>query len=67
MQKFRVSVWPEGDVFVAQCLDVDVASQGDTEEGALSALREAIQLHFSHPVANILPKVATLEVEIGAA
>jgi hypothetical protein len=48
-------------------LDVDLASQGGTEEEALRALGEALQLHFCPPVATVLPKVATLEVEIGAA
>ena len=57
----------EGEWFVAQCLDVDVASQGATEKEALDALKEALVLHFSPPVATILPKVATVEVELGAA
>ena len=67
MRQFRASVWQEGDLFVAQCLDVDVASQGDTELKALESLREAVELHFSPPVATITPKVATFEAEIGAA
>lgn len=67
MKSFRASVWPEGDTYVAQCLDIDVASQGSTEEEALAALSEAIRLHFAPPVATIVPKVATLEVEVGAA
>jgi hypothetical protein len=33
----------------------------------LEALKEALTLHFSQPVATITPKVAILEVEIGAA
>lgn len=65
--KFRASVWSEGDLFVAQCLDLDVASQGATEAEALEALKEALQLHLSPPVATLLPKVATLEVEVAAA
>lgn len=32
---------------MAQCLDVDVASQGETEELALLALKEAVELHFA--------------------
>jgi predicted RNase H-like HicB family nuclease len=43
---FTASVWQEDDWFVAQCLEVDVASQGDTEEEALANLREALELHF---------------------
>ena len=54
-------------MFVAQCLDIDIASQGETEELALEALKEAIQLHFAPPTATLLPKVETLEIELGAA
>ncbi len=43
---FTVSVWQEEDLFVAQCLEVDVASQGATEEEAVANLREALKLHF---------------------
>jgi hypothetical protein len=67
MQKVRASVWSEGKWFVAQCLDVDVASQGKSEEEALAALKEALQLHFTPPGATFHPKIATLEVEVGAA
>ena len=67
MQEFRASVWKEGDWYFAQCLDVDVASQGESEPKALDALKEALQLHFSPPVATVTPKVATFEVEIGTA
>ncbi|MBP6004829.1 MAG: type II toxin-antitoxin system HicB family antitoxin [Pyrinomonadaceae bacterium] len=45
-------VWQEGKWFVAQCLDVDVASQGRTEAEALANLREALELHFMPPVAS---------------
>lgn len=43
------SVWREEDLFVAQCLEVDVASQGESKEGALENLREALELHFGYP------------------
>jgi predicted RNase H-like HicB family nuclease len=45
-QKFTASVSKEGNWFVAQCLEVDVASQGETEDEALGNLREALELHF---------------------
>ena len=48
------SVWREGEWFVAQCLEVDVASQGESEEAALRNLREALELHFEPPVATIV-------------
>jgi predicted RNase H-like HicB family nuclease len=43
---FTASVHRDGDWFVAQCCEVDVASQGRTEPEALSNLREALELWF---------------------
>jgi predicted RNase H-like HicB family nuclease len=63
---FTASVWQEGDWFVAQCLEVDVASQGETEEEALANLQEAVELHFEPPLATIVPQVRTIQVEVGA-
>ena len=48
-QAFAVSLWQEGECFVAQCLEVDVASQGETEDAALINLREALELYFEPP------------------
>ena len=45
-QVFTVSLWQEGDWFVAQCLEVDIASQGETEDAALRNLQEALELYF---------------------
>ncbi|MEH2319206.1 type II toxin-antitoxin system HicB family antitoxin [Nostoc sp.] len=64
---FTASVWQEGNCFVAQCLDIDIASQGETETEALANLEEALSLHFEPPVATIIPQIKTLQVEIGAA
>ncbi|MCC5597726.1 type II toxin-antitoxin system HicB family antitoxin [Nostoc favosum] len=64
---FTASVWQEGNWFVAQCLEIDIASQGETETEALANLEEALSLHFEPPVATVLPQIKTLQVEIGAA
>lgn len=64
---FSASVWREGEWYVAQCLEVDVASQGESEEEALHHLREALELHFEPPVPDEAPQVQTIEVEVGAA
>jgi predicted RNase H-like HicB family nuclease len=63
---FTASIMQEGDWYVAQCLEVDVASQGETEEEALVNLREALALHFTPPVATELPDLRPVDVEIGA-
>jgi predicted RNase H-like HicB family nuclease len=64
---FSATVWRQGDWFVSQCLEVDVASQGQTEDEALDNLREALELHFEPPAATHPPVVRHLEVEVGAA
>jgi predicted RNase H-like HicB family nuclease len=63
-QTFSATVWREGEWYIAQCLEVDVASQGRTEEEALANLSEAIALHFEPPVANIKPSMRTIQVEV---
>jgi predicted RNase H-like HicB family nuclease len=62
---FAASVWREGDWYVSQCLEVDIASQGETEEEALANLKEALELHFKPPQATLPPRVRTIEVELG--
>ena len=66
-RSFATTIWREGDWFVSQCLEVDVASQGETEEEALANLKEALELYFEPPQATRPPKVRMIEVEIGAA
>ncbi len=66
-RRFSVSVWREGEWCVAQCLDVDVASQGKTEAEALGNLREALELYLQPPYPSELPRLATVEVDVRAA
>ncbi|MGB5633966.1 MAG: type II toxin-antitoxin system HicB family antitoxin [Waterburya sp.] len=66
-QAFTARVFQEGNWFIAQCLEVDVASQGETQDEALSNLREALELHFEPPSATIMPELQKVEVEINAA
>jgi Uncharacterized conserved protein len=64
---FAATVWREGNWYVSQCLEVDVASQGETEEQALANLKGALELHFEPPVATRPSAVRVIEVEVGAA
>jgi predicted RNase H-like HicB family nuclease len=64
---FAATIWREGSWYVSQCLEIDVASQGQTEEEALDNLKEALELHFESPRATRPPKLRTIEVEVGAA
>ena len=48
-------VWKEGNFYVAQYLNVEVSSFGDTKEDALKNLQEALDLHFEDmPVEDAL-------------
>lgn len=48
---FAATVWREGKRYVSQCLELDIDSQGETEEEALANLREVLELHFEPPQA----------------
>ena len=61
-QKFTASIWQEDQWFVAQCIEIDVASQGKTEGETLENLRDALELHFTPPVATVAPQTRSLEI-----
>jgi predicted RNase H-like HicB family nuclease len=42
----KTAVWKDGDYYVAQCLNVDVSSFGESRKKALEALDEALELYF---------------------
>jgi hypothetical protein len=46
-EKFTATVWREGEWYIAQCREIEIASQGETKEEALRNLEEAIEVHFS--------------------
>lgn len=64
IEKFTATVWQEGDWYVAQCREFEIASQGRTKDEALNNLAEAIELHFESPVATIMPEVIAIEAEV---
>lgn len=53
-QRFTAVITREGDWYVAQCLEVDVVSQGESEQEAIENLREALELHFEPPHAPVV-------------
>jgi predicted RNase H-like HicB family nuclease len=64
----KVVIWKEGDFFVAQCLNVEVSSFGDTKEDALRNLQEAVYLYFEDmPLEDAIqienPEIISTEVE----
>src|SRR4029077_19976445 len=62
---FAATVWREGNWYVSQCLELDIASQGATEDEALENLREALELHFEPPQATRPPKFRAIAVQVG--
>ena len=65
-QTVTASVCQEGEWYVAQALDVDVASQGETLDEALENLQEALELYFEPPVPSVAPEIRRIEVEVAA-
>ena len=66
-QTFTASISREDDWFIARCLDVDVASQGESEEEALVNLREALELYFEPPQPSLKPIIRKFKAEVRAA
>lgn len=67
---FTAAVHQEEDWYVAQCLEVDVASQGVTIQEALTNLREAVGLYLEHtPTPDIAstPLVTSFQIPGSAA
>jgi predicted RNase H-like HicB family nuclease len=48
--------------FVAQCLNVDVSSFGDTEAEALANLQEALELYFEDMPMTVVASVEAPEL-----
>lgn len=61
MKNIKYTVWKEDKYYVVQCLNIDVSSFGETVEGAVSNLKEALELYFENnnnpvytPVENVM-------------
>jgi predicted RNase H-like HicB family nuclease len=68
--QFTAAITHEGDWYVARCLQVEVASQGETLEEALAKLREALEFYFEDeplPENVQAPIIAPVEVTVRAA
>ncbi len=66
-REFTASIWQEGEWWIAQAIEVDVASQGESEEDALANLREALELYFTPPTPSVEPRLRRIEIEVAAA
>ena len=53
-------IYWEEDVYVAECPEVETASQGDTVEEAIANLKEATELYLEEfPLPKISPRLLT--------
>ncbi len=66
-QIFTASIWREDNWFIAQCLEVDIASQGESEEEALLNLAEALEMYFESPQPGMKPIIRKFEAKVSAA
>lgn len=71
-QQLAAIIEREGSGFVALCPELDLASQGDTSEGARKNLQEAVELFLETADASEIARrrhsevfVTRLEVEVG--
>lgn len=55
-------VWQEGKHFVAQCLNVEVSSFGESKEEALTNLTEALELYFEDISPSQIQQVKNPEI-----
>lgn len=46
MEHIHTIVWKENKWFVVKALEVEIASQGKSQEEALKNLQEALELYF---------------------
>jgi predicted RNase H-like HicB family nuclease len=63
------AVSKDGEWYVARCLEVEVASQGETVDDALVNLREALELYFEDddvPASFVHSLVTSIEIRISA-
>ncbi len=69
LMRLTAAVTREDQMYVARCLEVEVASHGASIEEALSSLQEALELYFEdEPGVEVSspPIIATIEVHPGS-
>lgn len=65
--RFTAAVSHEDSWYVARCLEVEVASQGETFDDALTNLREALELYFDDepfPESIEAPIIAPVDIPV---
>ncbi len=52
-RSLQVVIYREDDGYVAQCLNVDVSSDGATQDQARANILEALELYFDEPDTDV--------------
>ncbi len=65
VRNLKYIVFANDCAFVARCLDVEVASEGNTQEEAISNLQEALNLYFEGQPARLI-ELPDLEYQFGS-
>ena len=52
-RNIKYVIYKEGNYFVAQCLNVEVSSFGETIDEAIKNIHEAVELYFEDSEENI--------------
>ena len=60
--EIKAAIWKEGKYFVSQCLNVDVASFGNTKKEAVANLQEALSLYFEDAKNKKITKIERPDV-----
>lgn len=71
MKQIHSIVWKENDLYVAKALEVEVASQGESENEAIKNLEEALELYFedngdSEMISVKQPKLQEIPIQVHA-
>ena len=63
MRNIEVVLYRENEAWVAQALNVDVSSFGDTREEARAAIQEALELYFEDEENREIIEVSSVSVK----
>lgn len=63
MKSIQVAFYKEGSHWVAQALNVEVSSFGDTLDDAKAAIKEALELYFEDGSDVEVPEIEFVSVE----
>lgn len=54
MKEINYVIWKEDKHYIAQCLNVDVSSFGNTIDEAIVNIKEAVELYFENDIKDFI-------------